>query len=105
MTQINLAIAGATGWTGSAIVDGALAAPDISLEAAIARSSAGQDLGTATPVDGAVHASAAEQGGVGGVDDGVRVRGRDVPGGDGELHGFTLGAGGRRRTGPVASAP
>src|SRR6188474_3483665 len=47
MTQINLAIAGATGWTGSAIVDGALAAPDIKLRAAIARSSAGQDLGTA----------------------------------------------------------
>ena len=47
MGTINLAIAGATGWTGSAIVDGALAAPDITLKSAIARRSAGQDLGTA----------------------------------------------------------
>ena len=47
MTNVNLAIAGATGWTGSAIVDGALAAPDITLRSAVARSSAGQDLGTA----------------------------------------------------------
>jgi 4-hydroxy-tetrahydrodipicolinate reductase len=47
MTEINVAIAGATGWTGRAIVDGALAAPDITLTSAIARSSAGQDLGTA----------------------------------------------------------
>jgi 4-hydroxy-tetrahydrodipicolinate reductase len=47
MTNINLAIAGATGWTGSAIVDAALAAPDITLKSAIARSSAGQDLGPA----------------------------------------------------------
>jgi 4-hydroxy-tetrahydrodipicolinate reductase len=47
MGTINLAIAGATGWAGSAIADGALAAPDITLKAAIARSSAGQDLGSA----------------------------------------------------------
>jgi 4-hydroxy-tetrahydrodipicolinate reductase len=47
MTDIKLGIAGATGWTGSAIADGALAAPDITLASAIARSSAGQDLGTA----------------------------------------------------------
>ena len=47
MTDLNLAIAGATGWTGSAIVDGALAAPDITLKRALARSTAGQDLGTA----------------------------------------------------------
>jgi len=47
MTDINLAIAGATGWTGSAIVEGALAAPDITLKSALARRSAGQDLGTA----------------------------------------------------------
>jgi 4-hydroxy-tetrahydrodipicolinate reductase len=44
---INLAIAGATGWTGSAIAAGALAAPDVTLKSAIARSSAGQDLGIA----------------------------------------------------------
>jgi 4-hydroxy-tetrahydrodipicolinate reductase len=47
MTDIRLAIAGATGWTGSAVVDGALAAPDITLVSAVARSSAGQDLGVA----------------------------------------------------------
>lgn len=47
MTDTNFAIAGATGWAGSAIVDGALAAPDITLRSAIARRSAGQDLGTA----------------------------------------------------------
>lgn len=47
MTDINLAIAGATGWAGSAIVDGALAASDITLRSAIARRSAGQDLGAA----------------------------------------------------------
>ena len=47
MGTINLAIAGATGWTGSAIAEGALAAPDITLKSAIARGSAGQDLGTA----------------------------------------------------------
>jgi 4-hydroxy-tetrahydrodipicolinate reductase len=47
MTDIALAIAGATGWTGSAVALGALAAPDITLKSAIARRSAGQDLGTA----------------------------------------------------------
>jgi 4-hydroxy-tetrahydrodipicolinate reductase len=47
MSDIRLAIAGATGLTGSAIVEGALAAPDIMLTSAIARRSAGQDLGTA----------------------------------------------------------
>ena len=43
---INIAIAGATGWTGRAIAEGALAAPDITLRSAVARSTAGQDLGT-----------------------------------------------------------
>jgi 4-hydroxy-tetrahydrodipicolinate reductase len=47
VTNINLAIAGATGWTGSAIAEAALAAPDITLKSAIARRAAGQDLGTA----------------------------------------------------------
>ena len=63
MTEINVAIAGATGWTGRAIVDGALAAPDITLASAIARSSAGQDLGTALgrePLGVPVHGSVAE---------------------------------------------
>jgi 4-hydroxy-tetrahydrodipicolinate reductase len=58
MTNINLAVAGATGWAGSAIVDAALAAPDITLRSAIARSSAGQDLGTSLgrePMAVAVH--------------------------------------------------
>ena len=47
MTHIKLSIAGATGWTGGAIADGAIAAPDITLVSAVARSSPGQDLGTA----------------------------------------------------------
>ena len=61
MDAITLAIAGATGWTGSAVVDGALAAPDITLKTAIARRSAGQDLGTALgrePLGVPVHATA-----------------------------------------------
>jgi 4-hydroxy-tetrahydrodipicolinate reductase len=45
-TTIDLAIAGATGWTGSAIAAAALAAPDITVKSAIARRAAGQDLGT-----------------------------------------------------------
>ncbi len=45
--MIRLAIAGATGWTGGAVAEGALAAPDIDLKAAVARRAAGQDLGTA----------------------------------------------------------
>ena len=47
MSNIDLAIAGATGWTGSAIALGAIDAPDINLKSAIARRGAGQDLGTA----------------------------------------------------------
>lgn len=63
MTEINVAIAGATGWTGSAIVDGALAAPDIRLANAVARSSAGDDLGAALgrePLGVPVHGDVAE---------------------------------------------
>jgi 4-hydroxy-tetrahydrodipicolinate reductase len=40
-------IAGATGWAGRALVDGVLAAEDLELRGAVARSTAGQDLGTA----------------------------------------------------------
>jgi 4-hydroxy-tetrahydrodipicolinate reductase len=40
-------IAGATGWTGRALVDGVLAADDLELRSAVARTSAGQDLGAA----------------------------------------------------------
>jgi 4-hydroxy-tetrahydrodipicolinate reductase len=47
MSNINLAIAGATGWTGSAIALAAIDAPDLRLKSAIARRSAGQDLGSA----------------------------------------------------------
>ena len=47
MTTIKLSIAGATGWTGSAIADGALAADGITLTSAVSRSGAGTDLGTA----------------------------------------------------------
>lgn len=47
MADINIAIAGATAWTGSAIAEGALAAPDLTLKSAVARGSAGRDLGTA----------------------------------------------------------
>jgi 4-hydroxy-tetrahydrodipicolinate reductase len=47
MTDINLSIAGATGWTGSAIAQAALEADGIALRSAVSRGSAGQDLGTA----------------------------------------------------------
>jgi 4-hydroxy-tetrahydrodipicolinate reductase len=63
MRGINLAVAGATGWTGSAIVDAALTAPDITLTSAVARSSAGQDLGAALgrqPLGVPVHENVAE---------------------------------------------
>ncbi|HET9944151.1 MAG TPA: 4-hydroxy-tetrahydrodipicolinate reductase [Actinomycetes bacterium] len=45
MTRV--VVAGATGWTGRAIVEGVLAAPDLELIGAVARSAAGQDLGVA----------------------------------------------------------
>jgi len=44
---LSVCIAGATGWTGRALVHGVLDAPDISLRSAVARSAAGQDLGDA----------------------------------------------------------
>ena len=59
--MIGVCIAGATGWSGRALVDGVLAAEDLELRSAVARSTAGQDLGTAlgreplgVPVHGAV---------------------------------------------------
>ncbi len=39
-------IAGATGWAGSALAEGVMAAPDLTLVSAVARSAAGTDLGT-----------------------------------------------------------
>jgi 4-hydroxy-tetrahydrodipicolinate reductase len=62
-TDISLAIAGATGWTGSAIAQAALDAPGITLSSAIARRAAGQDLGTALgrePLGIPVHAGVAD---------------------------------------------
>ncbi len=44
---IRVIIAGATGWTGGALVKGVLAASDMELVGAVARTSAGQDAGAA----------------------------------------------------------
>jgi 4-hydroxy-tetrahydrodipicolinate reductase len=44
-------VAGATGWTGRAVAEGMLAAPDLTLGGAVARSAAGQDLGAAWGID------------------------------------------------------
>ncbi len=44
MTAIQVCIAGATGWTGKALVQGVLAAPDLELRSAVSRSAAGQEL-------------------------------------------------------------
>ena len=44
---IRVIIAGATGWTGSALVKGVLGASDMELVGAVARTSAGQDVGAA----------------------------------------------------------
>lgn len=56
-------IAGATGWTGRALVSGVLAAPDLELVSAVGRSAAGRDLGEALggeTLGVPVHASVAE---------------------------------------------
>jgi 4-hydroxy-tetrahydrodipicolinate reductase len=56
-------VAGATGWTGRAVAAGVLAAPDLSLVAAVARRGAGHDLGLAwggDPVGVAVTADVAD---------------------------------------------
>jgi 4-hydroxy-tetrahydrodipicolinate reductase len=63
MPQLSVCIAGATGWTGRALVDGVLAAPDLRLVGAVARSAAGRDLGEALgrePLGVAVHARVEE---------------------------------------------
>jgi 4-hydroxy-tetrahydrodipicolinate reductase len=60
---LSVCIAGATGWTGRALVGGVLAAPDLVLGAAVARSAAGRDLGEALgrePLGVAVHACVAD---------------------------------------------
>jgi 4-hydroxy-tetrahydrodipicolinate reductase len=45
--SVSVCIAGATGWTGRALARGVLAAPDLTLGAAVSRSAAGRDLGDA----------------------------------------------------------
>jgi 4-hydroxy-tetrahydrodipicolinate reductase len=44
---LSVCIAGATGWTGRALVPGVLDAPDLALGSAVSRSAAGRDLGEA----------------------------------------------------------
>jgi 4-hydroxy-tetrahydrodipicolinate reductase len=66
---LKVCIAGATGWTGRALVDGVLAADDLELTSAVARSTAGQDLGAALgrePLGVPVHGAVADA--LGGVD-------------------------------------
>jgi 4-hydroxy-tetrahydrodipicolinate reductase len=53
MSTLNLCIAGATGWTGRALVSAVLAAEDLALRSAVSRSAAGGELGGA-PVHAAV---------------------------------------------------
>jgi 4-hydroxy-tetrahydrodipicolinate reductase len=53
MENINVCIAGATGWTGQALVRAVRDAPDLELRSAVSRSAAGQELGGA-PVYGNV---------------------------------------------------
>jgi 4-hydroxy-tetrahydrodipicolinate reductase len=60
---LSVCIAGATGWTGRALVRGVLDAPDLELGSAVSRSAAGRDLGEALggqALGVRVHASAAE---------------------------------------------
>jgi len=45
---LSVCVAGATGWTGSAIVDAVVAADDLELRSAVARSAAGTDVGGVT---------------------------------------------------------
>jgi 4-hydroxy-tetrahydrodipicolinate reductase len=52
---LNLCVAGATGWTGSAVVEAVLAAEDLELRSVVSRSAAGGEVGGAP-----VHASVPE---------------------------------------------
>jgi 4-hydroxy-tetrahydrodipicolinate reductase len=61
--ELAVCVAGATGWTGRAIVRGVLDAPDLALRSAVARSTAGRDLGEAlgeTPLGVSVVATVAD---------------------------------------------
>jgi len=44
--MLDICISGATGWTDSELVRDVLTAPDLNLSSAVARASAGQDVGT-----------------------------------------------------------
>jgi 4-hydroxy-tetrahydrodipicolinate reductase len=62
-SELAVCIAGATGWTGRALVPAVLAAPDLRLVAAVSRSAAGQDLGESlggNPLGVPVHGAVAE---------------------------------------------
>ena len=61
--HLSVCIAGATGWTGRALVRGVLDAPDLELRSTVGRSAAGRDLGEALGGDALgvpVHGSVAE---------------------------------------------
>jgi 4-hydroxy-tetrahydrodipicolinate reductase len=51
--MLEICVAGATGWTGSAVVQGVVDADDLALRSAVARSAAGREVGGA-PVFGSV---------------------------------------------------
>jgi len=53
VANLNVCVAGATGWTGKALVQGVLDAPDLELRSAVSRSAAGGAIGGA-PVRAAV---------------------------------------------------
>src|SRR3954452_13520545 len=60
---VSVSIAGATGWTGRALVRGVMEAPDLVLRSAVSRSAAGRDLGEALggdPLGVPVHGAVAE---------------------------------------------
>src|SRR6266496_3551056 len=61
--MISVCVAGATGWTGRAVAHAVREADDLRLGAAVSRSAAGLDLGTAwggAPIGVAVHGAVAE---------------------------------------------
>jgi 4-hydroxy-tetrahydrodipicolinate reductase len=51
--NLKICIAGATGWTGSAVARAVMAAPDLTLAAAVARATKGQDVGRTLGLDAA----------------------------------------------------
>jgi 4-hydroxy-tetrahydrodipicolinate reductase len=80
---IRVGVAGATGWTGRAVAEAVLRADDLALVSAVARTTAGQDLGTAwgTAANGVpVHGTVAEALGNGAVDVLVDYTSHDVVG-------------------------